>query len=92
MEVLERDGDAIRGAPKVFMAGKVPEGTRYLAVETDGIGPDHPLSGEKLSRVLALYRAADFEEARTITARILAHQGAGHSVGIHTKDDARAIG
>ncbi|WP_170550984.1 acylating sulfoacetaldehyde dehydrogenase [Ruegeria atlantica] len=88
--VIAQDADKMLDA--LGMAGKVPEGTKFLAVETDGIGADHPLSGEKLSRVLALYRAADFDDAREIATRILAHQGAGHSVGIHTNDDARAIG
>ncbi|WP_425082320.1 acylating sulfoacetaldehyde dehydrogenase [Ruegeria arenilitoris] len=88
--VIAQDADKMLDA--LGMAGKVPEGTKFLAVETDGIGSDHPLSGEKLSRVLALYRAADFDDAREIATRILAHQGAGHSVGIHTNDDARAIG
>lgn len=73
------------------LAEEVPEGTRFLAVETSGIGPGHPLSGEKLSRVVALYRAADIAEATAITGRILAHQGAGHSVGLHSADDARAM-
>ncbi|MES0826407.1 acylating sulfoacetaldehyde dehydrogenase [Ruegeria sp. SCP11] len=87
---IAQDADKMLGA--LGMAGKVPEETKFLAVETKGIGPDHPLSGEKLSRVLALYRAADFEDAKAIATRILEHQGAGHSVGIHTDDDARAIG
>ena len=58
----------------------------------NGVGPDHPESGEKLSLVLSVYRAADFEAAKKLSARILAHQGAGHSIGLHTRDDARAVG
>lgn len=73
------------------MTGKVPEGTKFLAVETDGIGPDHPLSGEKLSRVAALYRARNFADAKAIAGRILNHMGAGHSIGLHSADDARAL-
>ncbi|WP_170400717.1 acylating sulfoacetaldehyde dehydrogenase [Ruegeria arenilitoris] len=88
--VIAQDADKMLEA--LEMADKVPEGTKFLAVETDGIGRDHQLSGEKLSRVLALYRAADFEEAKATATRILAHQGAGHSVGIHTGDDTRAVG
>jgi sulfoacetaldehyde dehydrogenase len=65
---------------------------RFLMVPADGIGPDHPESGEKLSVVLAVYRAADFAAAKALAARVLAYQGAGHSVGLHTADDARAIG
>ncbi|MEX0348219.1 MAG: aldehyde dehydrogenase family protein [Paracoccaceae bacterium] len=84
--------DADKMLEALGMADNVPKGTKYLAVEADGIGPEYPLSGEKLSRVLALYRASDFESAKAIAARILAYQGAGHSVGIHTDDDERAIG
>ena len=59
---------------------------RFFMVEDAGIGPDHPFSGEKLSLVLTVYRAADFEEAKTIVRDILDHQGRGHSCGIHTSD------
>jgi sulfoacetaldehyde dehydrogenase len=64
---------------------------RFLAIPASGIGPDHPESGEKLSLVVAVYRAKDFADAKAISARVLAHQGAGHSIGIHTADDARAM-
>lgn len=83
--------DAVPAIKALGLGGEVPAETRFIAVETDGIGPDHPLSGEKLSLVLALYRARDFEDAATIAGRILAHQGAGHSVGIHTAKDDRAM-
>ena len=39
----------------------VPENARALMVEEDGIGPNHPFSGEKLSPVLTVYRARDFD-------------------------------
>jgi sulfoacetaldehyde dehydrogenase len=81
-EVIAKDADVL--IDKLGLAGSVPAGTKFIAVETDGIGPDHPLSGEKLSRVLALYRARDYDDAVAITNRILLHQGAGHSIGIHT--------
>ncbi len=87
--VIAQDADKMLAA--LDMAEKVPEGTEFLAVETSGIGPDHPLSGEKLSRVLAVYRAADYTGAKAIAARILHHQGAGHSIGIHTAKDDRAV-
>jgi sulfoacetaldehyde dehydrogenase len=62
-----------------------------LMVEEDGVGPDHPYSGEKLSPVLALYRAADFAQAAQWVERIYAFQGAGHSVGLHSARDERAL-
>ncbi|NOE27534.1 aldehyde dehydrogenase family protein [Ruegeria sp. HKCCD6157] len=88
-EVIAQDADKMIAA--LGLSDQVPEDTKFLAVETKGIGPDHPLSGEKLSRVAALYRAKDYEDARAIAARILDYQGAGHSIGIHTADDARAV-
>jgi len=88
-EIIAKDADVM--IAKLGLSGKVPADTRFLAVETDGIGPEHPLSGEKLSRVAALYRARDFEDATRIAARILSHQGAGHSVGLHSNDPDRPI-
>ena len=86
---MAKDADAMITA--LGLDGEVPAKTEYLVVETSGIGPDHPLSGEKLSRVLALYRARDFDEAIEKTARIQRHLGAGHSVGLHSADKERAI-
>jgi len=62
-----------------------------LLVDEDGFGPDHPFSGEKLSPVLALYRAADFAHAMRIVESIYAYQGAGHSVGLHSARPERAL-
>lgn len=86
-QVIARDADKMIEA--LGLTGEVPADTEYLAVETTGIGPDHPLSGEKLSRVLTVYRARDFADAVEITRRIQLHQGLGHSVGIHTNDQSR---
>lgn len=86
-QVIARDADRMIEA--LGLSGEVPEGTEYLAVETTGIGPEHPLSGEKLSRVLTVYRARDFSEATAITRKIQLHQGRGHSIGIHTNDQSR---
>jgi sulfoacetaldehyde dehydrogenase len=64
---------------------------RILMVEEDAVGHEHPFSGEKLSPVLALYRAADFEQAAQTVARIYAYEGAGHSVGLHSQVPERAL-
>jgi sulfoacetaldehyde dehydrogenase len=63
----------------------------FLMVEETGTGPAHPFSGEKLAPVLAVYRAKDFDEAFAITQRIYDYQGKGHSVSLHTRDDAQAL-
>ncbi len=67
------------------------DGARFLIVEETGVGPAHPFSGEKLSPVLALYRVADFAAATNLAERLLAFQGAGHSVGLHTRTPERAV-
>jgi sulfoacetaldehyde dehydrogenase len=62
---------------------------RCLVVEETGAGPGHPYSGEKLSPVLALYRARDFDHAVELVSTIYAHQGNGHSCGIHTANEVQ---
>ncbi|MBA3479392.1 MAG: aldehyde dehydrogenase family protein [Lautropia sp.] len=64
---------------------------RMLLVQEDGVGADHPFSGEKLSPVLAVYLARDFDDACAIVGRIYAFQGAGHSVGLHSRLPERAL-
>ncbi|HTR59353.1 MAG TPA: aldehyde dehydrogenase family protein [Casimicrobiaceae bacterium] len=64
---------------------------RFLIVEQRGVGREHPFSGEKLSPVLSLYRAADFAAAGSLAGRLLRHQGAGHSIGLHSAIDERAV-
>ena len=59
---------------------------KFFMVEDEGVGPDRPFSGEKLSLALTIYRAKDFEAAKDHVQAILDYQGAGHSVGIHTED------
>ena len=63
----------------------------FLMVEETGAGPAFPFSGEKLSPVLTVYRASDFDHACRIVSDIYAFQGAGHSVGIHSGDDAHIL-
>ncbi len=58
-----------------------------LMVEETGIGSDYLYSDEKLSPVLTIYRAGDFDDAFEIVRRILDFKGKGHSVGIHTSND-----
>jgi sulfoacetaldehyde dehydrogenase len=65
---------------------------RFLIVDETGVGRDHPFSGEKLSPVLAFYREPDFAAARARATSLLRHQGAGHSVGLHTRTQERGVG
>ncbi|HEU5016578.1 MAG TPA: aldehyde dehydrogenase family protein [Pseudolabrys sp.] len=65
------------------------EQKKFFMVEETGVGREHPFSGEKLSLVLTVYRARDFDDAIEKANAILAFQGRGHSVGLHTKDMSR---
>jgi sulfoacetaldehyde dehydrogenase len=73
------------------LARLAPRPAKFLMVEETGVGKDSPFSGEKLSLVLTLYRAKSFDDAFDTVRRIYAYQGAGHSVGIHTKNDAQVM-
>jgi len=68
----------------------VASGTTFVMVEEPAPSADRPMTGEKLSLVLTVYRAADFADAKRITTEVLEFQGIGHSVGIHTSTDAHA--
>src|SRR5262245_32195931 len=70
----------------IFELGAKAKGCKFVMVPEKGIGEAYPLSGEKLSLVLAVYRAKDFAHAKRIVRDILEYQGKGHSCGIHTKD------
>jgi sulfoacetaldehyde dehydrogenase len=59
---------------------------RFVMVEDDRPGRDRPLSDEKLSLVLTVYRARDFADAKRLVREILEVKGKGHSCGIHTAD------
>ncbi len=62
-----------------------------LLIEETGVGSDFPFSGEKLSPVLTLYRAADFAAAVDCVARLYDYMGAGHSVSLHTTNPRQAL-
>ncbi len=64
----------------------LPAGTQFIMVEEDGVGPDHPFSGEKISLVLTLYKYATFADAIAQVNAITNYSGLGHSCGIHSFD------
>ncbi len=78
---------------EIFELGDDAGSAKFFMVEETGIGDDYPLSDEKLSLVLTIYRASDFADAKRIGAEILEHLGKGHSIGIHTRnmDHAREL-
>jgi sulfoacetaldehyde dehydrogenase len=70
------------------MAGlDVPAKTEFYIVIEEGWGAEFPFSGEKLSVVMALYRAKDIDHAIELTNNIQSYQGQGHSCGIYSNSD-----
>ncbi len=67
---------------------EVPEGCQIIAAETTGVGPEEPLSREKLSPVLAVYKVADYKEGFEKCEAMLEFGGLGHSAAIHCKEQA----
>ena len=71
------------------MAGiKVPASTRVLIAKLDGVGREVPLSGEKLSPILAFYSAANLAAGMEICTKLLQYGGLGHTASIHSQNEA----
>lgn len=64
----------------------VPKNTKILIAELKGVGPKHPLSCEKLSPVLACYKAKNTEDGLKKCEETLSYGGLGHSAAIHSTD------
>lgn len=70
------------------MAGlKVPANTRVLVAELTGVGPQFPLSAEKLSPLLAAYKVKTAKDGIERAAEVIAFGGMGHSSAIHSNND-----
>lgn len=63
----------------------VPEGTKILIGEQQGVGMEYPLSYEKLTTVLAFYTVKDSHEACELSIELL-QNGIGHTMSLHTED------
>lgn len=63
----------------------IPDGTRVLIGEQQGVGDGYPLSYEKLTTVLAFYTVRDWHEACELSIKLL-QNGIGHTMNIHTND------
>jgi succinate-semialdehyde dehydrogenase len=80
---------AIAGAAELASFGvDVPADVRVIAVFADGPGASDKLSGEKMCPVISLYPYDTFEEGIEIAKANLEYEGKGHSVSIHSRDDA----
>ncbi len=64
----------------------VPKTTKILIARTSGVGPEYPLSREKLSPVLAYFVVDDYKQGFKIAKQMLEFGGLGHSAVIHSND------
>lgn len=65
----------------------VPEKTKILIAKLDGVGPEYPLSREKLSPVLAYYVVNSTKQGFETCKQMLEFGGLGHSAIIHSKNE-----
>lgn len=66
----------------------VPKDTKVLIARENRVGHDVPYSREKLCPILAFYVEKDWEAACKRSVEILELEGAGHTMCIHTNDEA----
>ena len=65
--------------------------SKFLMVEEQNVGSEYPFSMEKLSPVLAVYKAQNFNHAVEIATEILNNQGKGHSCSIHSQNQDNVL-
>ncbi|MFU8839577.1 MAG: aldehyde dehydrogenase family protein [Nitriliruptoraceae bacterium] len=66
---------------------EVPETARILVADLDGVGPDHPLSREKLTTVLGFLVEDGWRAGCERSIELLRFGGDGHSLVIHARDE-----
>ena len=64
----------------------VPPDTSIILAEVGEVGPNEPLTREKLCPVLAVLRVRSREEGLRAAAEMVEFHGLGHSAAIHTED------
>jgi acetaldehyde dehydrogenase/alcohol dehydrogenase len=65
----------------------VAPNTKLLIAPIQGVGPDHPLSVEKLFPVLAVYRAKSVDEALKVCIDVNHFGGLGHTAVVFSRND-----
>ncbi len=65
---------------------EVPESTKVLIGEVESVDISEEFAHEKLSPVLAMYRAKDFEDALAKAEKLIADGGYGHTSSIYINE------
>ena len=69
---------------------EIPHDTSIILVECKEVGPVEPISREKLSPVLAVYKVKDDKEGFARAEQMVSFNGLGHSAAIHCKEQKMA--
>jgi len=67
---------------------QIPAGTRVLIGFETEVGHEYPFSREKMSPILGFYSRPDWHAACELSIDLLMHEGAGHTMAIHSRDEA----
>lgn len=66
----------------------IPSDVEILVANDQKIGKDHPYSREKLCPILGFFTVDHWEEACELSIRLLANEGTGHTMVIHSNDES----
>ncbi len=83
-QIVGQSADAISQMASIM----APEGTKILVAEIDGVGPEFPLSREKLSPILACFKVNNSAEGIQRAVEMVNFGGSGHSAVVHSNDEA----
>lgn len=67
---------------------EIPATCQIIAVNCSEVGVSEPMSREKLSPVLSVYKVKDYTEGFEMCEKMLEFGGLGHSAAIHCKEQA----
>ena len=87
-DLIARDADIFAAGTGL---GEGSQSARFFLVEEDEFNSDSLFADEKLSLVLTVYRARDFDHAVQLVKAVLNVQGRGHSCGIHTNNPDQPV-
>jgi len=65
----------------------VPDGARILVARLAKVGPEEPLSREKLTTVLGWYEVEDWRAGCAVCMELIHFGGEGHSLALHARDE-----
>mmetsp|Transcript_3284 Transcript_3284/g.4910 ORF Transcript_3284/g.4910 Transcript_3284/m.4910 type:complete len:275 (-) Transcript_3284:4755-5579(-) len=87
-DVVGKSAIEIARKAGIYM-GTMPDGTVILGTEEErfAIGENYPFSHEKLSPILSLFKATDFDDAINLCDKLTRNGGIGHTAALYTDSD-----